>query len=142
MPYFRSDQAAIHVNVAGVALDKEPWDMLEGGDPVAEEVNIFPGGMAPQVALGGLPKWGPLTVERAWSEALGNVFKELIGGVGNAPAEVSYVQFNTSKQPVPGAGHTYTYTGVLLSVQRPKYKATESVEAFLKITVAVNGAVG
>ncbi len=136
--FYRSDQWAIHVEVSGVSLDKESWDMLEGGDPVAEETTVFPGGMQPQVALGGIPKWTPLTVERAWSEALGAVYKSLAGASGNGVATVSAVQLNNAKQPT---GQVYTYTGVLTSCERPKYKATESVEALLKITVGINGAV-
>ncbi len=139
MPYFRSDQAAIHVEVTGVALDKEAWDMMEGGDPVAESTIHFPGGMEPQVPLGGLPKWSQLTVERAWSESLGAIYKTLVAGVGNAPGHVSYVQFNNAKQP---QGQVYTYNCVLMSAERPKYKSDESTKAFLKCTFDVEGRVG
>ncbi len=139
MPYYRSDQARIDVTVTGAAnLDKLPWDMMEGGDPVAEEVQVFPGGMQPHVSVGGLAKWSPVVVERAWSEVLAIAYAELANGVGQAPATVAYTLLGSGKLPV---GPSWTYVGVLIGAERPKYKATESVEAFLKLTVAINGAV-
>lgn len=138
MPYLRSDQAEIHVEVTGVALDKESWDMMEGGDPVAEETVVFPGGMNPQVALGGLPKWSPVTVERTWSESLGADYKTLANAAGSAPCTVSYIMLNANKIPT---GQVYTYTGVLASCERPKYKSSESTDAYLKLTIGVNGQV-
>lgn len=136
--YYRSDMVEIHVEITGIALDKESWDMMEGGDPVAEEVNIFPGGQAPQVALGGLPKWSAITVERAWSEGLAAVYKQIANTVGSAPMSVSYIQRGANKLPT---GVVDTYTGVLTSAERPKYSSKESTEAFLKLTMGVNGSV-
>lgn len=135
--YYRSNQAEIHVASPVIAFDLESWDMMEGGDPVAEETVVFPGGEAPQVALGGLPKWTPLTIERAWSETLAALYKAIANSAGTAPVTVSYIQRGAGKP----TGTVYTYEGVLTSAERPKYKATESVEAFLKITVGVNGQV-
>ncbi len=136
--YYRSDQAAIHVEISGVVLDQESWSMMEGGDPVSEEAVIFPGGMQPQIALGGLPKWSPVTVEREWSEALGGDYKALANSVGSALVTVSYIQLGVNKQET---GQKYTYRGVLTSAERPKYKSTESTDAYLKITVGINGQV-
>jgi hypothetical protein len=136
--YYRSDQAEIHVILTGIGLDKESWDMMEGGDPVAEEVVVFPGGQAPQVALGGLPKWSPITVERSWCEALALIYKQIANNAGAAPMEVSYIQRFGGKP----TGTIDTYSGVLMSAERPKYSAKESTDAFLKLTMSVNGSVG
>lgn len=136
--YYRSDEAEIHVEFTGVATDKLSWDMMEGGDPVAEETVVFPGGQEPQVALGGLAKWSPLTIERTWSEGLAGIYKALANGVGSIPVTASYIQHGVNKVPT---GTVYTYTGVLTSAERPKYKSTESTDAYLKITVGVNGQV-
>ena len=135
--YYRSDQAEIHVEITGIALDHESWDMMEGGDPVAEETVVFPGGQVPQVALGGLPKWSMVTVERAWSEALAGVYKQIANSAGSAPMTVSYIQRSGGKP----TGVVDTYTGVLTSAERPKYKASESTDAFLKLTMGCNGSV-
>ena len=135
--YYRSDLAEIRVEVTGVPLDKEGWDMFEGADPVAEGVTVFPAG-GPQVALGGLPKWTPGTVERLWSEALAGAYKTLVGVCGFAPITVSYIQLAANKVPT---GVIDTYSGVLKSVERPKYKSDESTDAFLKLTFDVDGSV-
>lgn len=137
--YYKSNSAEIHVQsqATGIQLpfDLESWDMMEGGDPVAEAVEIFPGGEAPQVALGGLAKWSPLVIERAWSESLAGIYAKLANNVGNAPITASYIQRFQNKP----TGKSFTYTGVLVGAERPKYKATESVEAWLKLTVSING---
>lgn len=139
--YYRSNQAEIHVaNVSGgIALpwDTESWDMMEGGDPVAEQVEIYPGGESPQVALGGLSKWSPVVVERAWAESLANLYKAAANNVGQAPITVAYIQRFGNKP----TGLVFTYTGVLVGAERPKYQSKESVEAYLKITVSINGLV-
>lgn len=138
MPYLTSNQAEIHVESPVVPFDKESWDMLEGADPVGEMVEIFPGGMENQVAVGGLAKWSPGTMERAWSESLALIYKQLANGVGSIPITFSYILLGVNKIPT---GQVFTYTGVLASCERPKYKASESTEAMLKITVSINGSV-
>ena len=134
--FYRSDQAAVNINVQGVPLDTASWDSMEGADPVAESVDVYPGGMAPQVALGGLPKWSPLTITRLWSDVLIAQFKGLTGVVGFGPVTASYVVLEPNHTP---SGQNITYTGVLTSCMRPGYKASESKDAYLQITVAING---
>jgi hypothetical protein len=137
MPTFvRSDQAQISVEVEGVTIDKESWGSMEGGDNVAEEATAFPGGMKPQVALGGFPKRGPLTITRPWADTLINVYKALDGRVGLSKVTASYQNLNANKEAVYTP---YTYTGVLTSVLRPNYKAGTSEEAHLTITIATDG---
>jgi hypothetical protein len=66
------------------------------------------------------------------------LYKTLANNSGSAPITVSYVQRGPNKAPT---GVVDTYTGVLLSAERPKYKAGESTDAFVKITVGINGQV-
>ena len=134
--YLRSDQALIHVEVAGVPLDKEPWSSLEGGDNTPEVAQAFPGGMKPLKALGGFPKPSPLTVMRPWEESLVAVYKKLWAGAGSAEVKVSYRTLNANKEPI---GEPVAYTGVLGTVTRPGYKAGTSEEAKLSITVDLDG---
>ena len=136
MPFIRSDQAVIHVKVAGVTLDTEPWSSLEGGDNTPEMVQAYPGGMKPLVSLGGFPKPTPLTVTRPWEEALIKPYKQLYKNAGQAEAEVSYQALNAEKKPY---GEVVTYTGTLGTVTRPNYKAGTSEEAKLTITVDLHG---
>jgi hypothetical protein len=140
MRIFRSDQVAIHVSVAGVSLDSEVWDMLEGGDVTAEELVVFPGAMQEQIPLGGVAKRAPITVERLWSEAMTGVKKALDRAVVVAAAvTVSYTVLGPEQA---STGYVETYTGVLTGCTRPNYKAGTSEEAKLQLKVSPNGAVG
>ncbi len=136
--YYRSDQASIGVEVSGVTLDHESWDVLEGGEATVEGVQLLPGGMAPMIAKGGIPKRSPLTVKRLWSEALIKIFGQLDGVSGTAAVTVKYTVLNSRVSATP---HVITYTGVLGSVSRPNYEASKAEAAFLMITVEADGAV-
>ena len=133
--FYRSDQAAIHVTVAGVPLDNVVWDTMEGGDNVAEDVAYLPGGMAPQINLGGLPKRGDITVTRIWSDALVRVYKQLDQASGQAGVTVTYTVLDASGQ---STGSSVTYTGVLKSVTRPNYDSNTSSEAKLQLVIGAN----
>jgi hypothetical protein len=137
MKYFRSDQAAIHVSIEGVTLDGISWDVMEAGDNTVEGLVVHPGGMAEQVALGGIPKRSPLTVARLWSDTLIAVFKQIDSLAGQAAVTASYVVLNANKT---ATSNVETYTGVLGTVTRPNYKAGESTDAMLQIAVDLNGA--
>lgn len=136
MLYFRSDQSSIGVTVEGVTIDNASWDVLEGGENTVDEVTLLPGGMAPQVAKGGIPKRSTATVKRLWSEPLILKYKELDAVAGNAAVTITYTVLNTNKTP---AYAPITYTGVLGTVTRPNYDATKSEAAYLQIMVALNG---
>ncbi len=136
MRYYRSDQAAVHVKFAAIAVDDESWNVLDGGDNVAPNKVIHPGGMQPPVSLGGVPIRSEITVERDWSDALFQLYKELDAVAGNEPVEVGYVVLNSPGRP---QGTIFGYSGVLLSASRPNYKAGESADALLKITIGPHG---
>lgn len=133
---FRSDQASIGVTVTGVNLGNESWDVLEGGAQEVEVVMVLPGGMEPQVALGGIPKRSVLTVKKLWSESMINEFQLLDSVAGNAFTTVTYTVLGVNHKP---AFPAYTYTGVLGTVTRPNYDAMKSEAAYLEISVGLNG---
>jgi hypothetical protein len=139
MKIFRSDQVAIHVAVTGVPLDGESWDMLEGADLDAEELIVFPGAMQDQVALGGVAKRSPITVERLWSEPMIGVKKALDRAVVVAAAVI--VSYTVLGPEGASTGYVETYTGVASGCSRPNYKAGTSEEAKLKLKVSPHGAV-
>lgn len=133
--FFRSDQAAIHVSVAGVPLDNVVWDTFEGGDNAAEDVSYLPGGMAPQINLGGLPKRSDIKVTRIWSDALVRAYKQLDQAVGRSTATVTYTVLDAAGA---STGEQVTYTGVLKMVTRPNYESNTSKEAMLELTIGAN----
>lgn len=135
--YYRTDQAAIHVKLSAITIDDESWDVLDGGDNVAQNKIVHPGGMQPMVSLGGVPIRSEITVERAWSDVLIAAYKALDAAAGGEPIEVGYIQLNGPGRP---QGTIFGYTGVLLSASRPNYKAGESnQDAMLKLTIGPNG---
>lgn len=136
---YRSDQAAVHLQVDGVALDNVVWDTMEGGDASSDGVNYLPGGMVPSVELGGIPKRSDLTLTRVWSDALWQVFKALDNACGRAGAKASYTQLDRSGQVVPGS--TITYTGIVKSVARPNYDSNTSGEAKIQVVIGLNGSI-
>jgi hypothetical protein len=133
---YRSDQSRIQVQVAGVQMDSVSWDVMDGGDITAESVNYLPGGMAPAVELGGIPKRGDLTVARIWSDAMIAVYKALDDVSGRAACTVTYVVLDANGNTVPNA--TFTYTGVLKSVNRPNYDSSTSSEAKIQLVIGCN----
>lgn len=135
---FRSDQIALHVTVAGVPLDSEVWDMLEGGEITNEEVIVYPGAMQEQIALGGVAKRSPIMVERLWSETMIASYKALERAcVVAAAVTVSYALLEPDQA---ASDLVFTYTGVAAGLTRPNYKSGTSEEARLQLKVSPNGA--
>ena len=140
--FYRSDQARIDVRVSGITIDTESWDVLEGGDRTAEDLTIFPGGMKPQVPLGGIAKRAPVKVQRAWSSVLIPAFKALDEAAGSTEAEATYTVLEANGSKAEIAGNPITYKGVLLKVERPNYKAGTSEVPFLTVDLGLNGTIG
>lgn len=136
MKLYRSDQASIGVTVAGIPIDNESWDVLDAGDAEVDNLKVAPGGMAPYLDLGGIPKPSNLTVARLWSDTLIVVFKQLYNVAGQAPVTVTYTVLEPNR--TASALPPLTYTGTLGTVTRPNYKAGASEEAMLQITVGLN----
>lgn len=136
MPTYRSDQFLIHVNVEGITIDNEPWELFEGGEKKAQSLKQFPGGMADQVELGNTPEREQIKLARKWSDVLINAFKALDNASGHTPMEVSVTTLGANKKPT---GNTDTYTGILLETKRPTYKAGPAEVAMLELTMGPHG---
>lgn len=138
MKYYRSDQAEIHATFEDFTVDDESWDVLDGGDNVAPNHIVHPGGMADMVSTGGVPIRSEITLERNWSDVMINAYKFFDANAGNlvVPA-ISYVVLNGPGKP---QGVVFTWSGILLSASRPGYKAGESNDAMLKLTIGPQGA--
>ena len=117
----------------------ESWDVLEGGENTVEGLTVLPGGMVPQVALGGIQKRSPLTVKRLWAESLIIKYKELDELAGQAECKVTYEVKNKRNSEATFTGSKITYSGVLGTVTRPNYDAMKSEAAYLQIMVDLSG---
>jgi len=134
--YYRSDQALVHLHVAGLSLPDVPWDKLEGADKKTESLPIWPGGSPDQVELGGIPKREPAKLSVKWSDSLIAVWKALDAIGGRGVATVIYSILDANYVPT---GQGVTYTGLVLDVARPNYEAGKAEEALLVVNIGTNG---
>ena len=139
MPKFREDQAVVHAAVSGVntpaSLMLEGWSSLDGGDPEANNVKVFPGNMLNQEDLGGVTTWTDLTIGRPYSDIVHPYYGQWANVNGRAAMWVSYTPKDANGNP---AGGTYTYQGKLKAVRRPGYNAQNTGNAaFLVLVMSV-----
>jgi hypothetical protein len=136
MPQLREDQAAIHVTVTGSSLDKNVWASMDGGDIEATDTKTRPGGMGDEVNLGGPPSRSDCTVERQYTnDVLHPLIAQLEALGGNAAMKVSWTPLDGDGNP---NGSTYSITGVLKGIKKPKWDANTSGTAFLTLTMGCN----
>jgi hypothetical protein len=138
MALLRDDQFLIHVGVDGVAFPSAPsgWSSCEGGDVTAPNTGIHPGGMFPEIKLGGVPTRSDVTVKRPYSTALHAYVVQLENVAGRAPMSVSFTPLDANGNP---AGGTITMTGKLDGVQRPNYDASSTGNAaYLTLIMGAN----
>ncbi len=135
-PLYRSDMGHISVSVAGVGLDNQSWDFFEGGDHEIESQKYNPGGMQPQVALGGKGTRSDITIRRAYSDSLVGIYKTLDAVAGQAAVTCSFQTLAADKKtPV---GDPIVYTGILGNVTRPNYDSMTSTAQQLQILISPN----
>jgi hypothetical protein len=117
-----------------LVLDTTSWDKATGGDIVAANDKYNPGGMGPQIAVGGLRTRDDMTVERAWSDALIQVFVPLDNLAGSARIHVGLTPLKADRKTANG--NTITYPGVLQKVTRPDVDSGDSKVDTLKIVIS------
>ena len=137
MPSYRSDMFQLQVSVAGVNIDTISWDSVEGGELQSDDTSFNPGGMQPQIALGGKRSRSAMTVKRIWSDALLGSYVALDNVAGNAPVTISVQTLSASKQPV---GSPLVYTGILQTCTRPGFDSSSSSVVYLQLVVGMNEA--
>jgi hypothetical protein len=132
----REDQAIIQCQVTGINLPAVySWASYEGGDVEAEDVKTRPGGLLPQVNLGGPAQRTDVTVKRQYSAQLHAFIVQLENVAGRAFCVASYTILDANGNP---NGGTVTVTGILKTVQRPNWEANASNAAFLGLVIGVN----
>jgi hypothetical protein len=115
------------------------WDTFNGGEGDSEESKYSPGGMEPEISLGGRQTLGNITVGRYldrgrdWPK-----IKTLYGkrGRGRCTVGVTPLQFDGSR-----GGDPLTYTGTLKQVTMPDVDSTGGDAAILELEITVDGTV-
>lgn len=133
----RADQYAVSVNIDG--LDTGIWDTCDGGEMGSEETKYKPGGMNPQVSLGGSQELGNVTVARLYDLDRDNPFiRTWMNRCGKASVVVT-------KQPLDVDGNVYgdplVYSGLLMTVTPPSHDSESSDAARVELEISTNGSI-
>lgn len=133
MPDLRSDQAILHVTVAGSSLDKEPWTSMEGGDIAVTPVKTRGGGVGDETNIGGPRTRSDCTVARQYTNDILHPLKvQLEGLAGSAAMKVSWTPVDADGNP---NGDTHTIQGKLDDVTTTKRDRNAPEAMFLTLVM-------
>lgn len=135
----RSDQWSNTVTIGGRPLGI--WDTLSGGGVTAEETKHRPGGMQPEVSLGGPESVEELGVSKLLTRAEYDFLSGLIRRrrIGREQAVVNRQPLDIDGNPW---GQPLTYRGVLQSVTLGDTDSNSSDAQMCELTISVGGGVG
>lgn len=134
----RLDQYEISVSIDGTPIP-EPWDKMSGGNIDSSETKYKPGGMVPQISLGGSVEVSNVTVERLYvlsrDHALVPTLKAAVGKgvvvVTKQPLDVNGVKF----------GAPIVYSGKFKQLTLPEPDSESTNAATMQIEVSTVGMV-
>jgi hypothetical protein len=125
------------VNGASTTTDLGVWDGLTGGDLDSDEAKYWPGGMAPQVSLGGHRNPSNIVLKRLYRlQRDHDRLNLLLHNVGRGTVEIH-------KLPMDIDGNTYgkplNYSGKLKRVTPPEHDSTSSDPGIIEMEVTPDG---
>jgi hypothetical protein len=129
----RQDTWTIRVHLNGNTTGI--WDKKTGGELDSEETKYSPGGMAPQLSLGGRHVPGNVTLQRIYD--LHNDhdhIQEWLGAVGKGQVDVFSVPMDVDGNVY---GQPIQHSGILKKVAMPDIDSESSSAAMLEIEVSI-----
>jgi len=119
--------------------DMGTWDTWSGGEGDSEEAKYAPGGMQPEISLGGRQTLGNITLgryldrERDWPQ-----IKWLYGrrGRGRVVIGLTPLDFNGAR-----GGEPMVFTGTLKAINMPDLDSTGGDAAVYEVECTVDGTV-
>ena len=140
--YLRQDQASITVDLPGLpsfasTVTPRYWATLEGGDLESEDTKTRPGGMLPQVNLGGPTTRTDCTVTRPYTAEIHPFLTQLEALAGQGIVNVKFTVLQGNATTFPN-GTTVTMQGILKNVTRPNFDANASGTAMLSLVIGMN----
>jgi len=128
----RADQYAVSLTIGGT--DFGVWDSMDGGEVDSNESKFAPGGMAPEVSLGGKQTVGNIKVKRLYDLNRDHtVMPYLMGAAGKVDVIVT-------KQPLDVDGNAFgrplVYRGKLKTVTPPNHDSTSSDPSMLELEIS------
>lgn len=134
----RQDQWANTVTIDGRPLGV--WDTLSGGDVDAEETKYRPGGMQPQVSLGGTTTVNNVSLGRLLGRQDWDFMHNLMANrVGKARVTVARQPLDVDGNPF---GRPLVYRGTLQNVTPGDTDSNSSDAQVWEITVSTEGSIG
>ena len=135
----RQDNWLNTVTIDGVSFGV--WDTLQGGDPEASETKYKPGGMQPEVSLGGSSQvnnltLGKLLVKGEYTSQLRALMTS--GRMGKAVAGVSRQPLDEDGNPF---GDPLSYTGKLMHVLPGDTDSNAQGAQVWQIVVSTDGSI-
>jgi hypothetical protein len=134
----RKDQYRLTVSLDG--NDLGVFDKMSGGEIDSDELKYKPGGMAPEISLGGSVSVGNVTVERLYDLSRDHqTVKGIIARVGKGAVTVN-------KQPLDVDGNAYgapiVYQGQLKTCTPPEVDSEANDAATVQLEISSAGIVG
>lgn len=113
------------------------WDKKSGGELDSDETRYSPGGMLPQISLGGRKQTGNVTLSRLYDRKDDHDrINTLFNAVGKGKVTIS-------QRPMDPDGNAYgrpiIYNGTLKRVTVPDVDSESSTAAMIEIEVTVSG---
>lgn len=134
----RANQHSVTVNVDGTPLGV--FDTIEGGGVDSDETKYRPGGMAPQISLGGFQTVDNVTVGRLYELARDHdLVRWLLGRSGKGRVTVTKQFLDTDGNPY---GKPYIYTGTLKTVTPPHGDSNSNDASVWTMVISSEGTVG
>lgn len=134
----RMDEYQITVTINGT--DYGVWAKMDGGDADSTDTKYKPGGMQPEISLGGAKTVNNITVTRLYLRERDHVaVPALVEAVGKGAATIT-------KQPLDVEGNVFgqplVYTGVLKMVNLPKADAESAGAAEIALEISTKATIG
>jgi hypothetical protein len=132
----RQDQWSNTVTIDGQSMGV--WDTLSGGGSDSEETKYKPGGMQPEVSLGGSKSIGNLTLSRLCDRADWGYMSSLMNKTGSAKCVVSRQPLDADGNPW---GQPMVYGGILKAVMPGDTDSNSSGAQIWDIEISTEGSV-
>lgn len=136
--FARLAQSLIKVSIDWNHLrDAGTWQSKSGGNMTSTSTKIKPGGMSPQVSIGGTKDIQNITLRRPYQLGFDDQYlDEYYAAAGRAPASVTVVSVDDDGNP---NGVARTFRGVFIRVNPPEWDATSDEAAMIEIELDLEG---
>jgi hypothetical protein len=128
------------VSVAVDGDDYGIWDKMDGGDVDSNEKKYKPGGMAPEISLGGSRTVSNVIVSRYYDlDRDGSIIKTLFDRAGKGQVTVTKQPLDINEVPY---GEPIVYQGTLKMAKAPAVDSESSEEGRVEIEISSAAIIG